>query len=169
MTDTTTLVVAERVDAEPVDEFALDSGNTFTITPQTPPDTVAAVINAIDRLKERFKELTDWRERAVTEWVKANGPLTFGPFKWYVGDVTKVEWTDIPGALDIAFAKSGGDWETFSRDFLASNPLKHGSFEEAVGEDMAAKFFRRVKGEELKDNVATVKKKLQKVDTRFIK
>ncbi len=161
-------VTAERAEA-PEESFDLAETGRFAITPQSPPDAVAVVIDKVAVIKERMKALNEWLDAAVTEWVRANGPLQFGPYKYYIGDVTKVEWTDTPGALDAAFAASGGDWQTFARDFLAKDPIKHGSFEQHVGEAEAAKYFKRVKVEELRDNVATVKRKLQKSDVRFIR
>lgn len=164
----TTAVIVNRAEA-PQPSFALDEGGVFAITPQSPPDAVVEAINKLTLFKERLKEADKWLEEAVTEWIKCNGPLTSGPFKWYVGEVSEVVWDDVAGAAEAGLIAAGGDWQAFVRDFLASKPVKHGALEQAIGAEAASKFFRRVKVEELKDNVSTVKKKLQKMDTRYVR
>lgn len=173
MSTETLPVVATRADAPPDDvdpSFDLAEGQytSFAITPQSRPDDVAAVIDRVAMVKERMKQLNDWLDKAVTEWVNTNGPLTSGPFKWYVGDVSEVEWIDVAGGAEAGLIAANGDWSAFVRDFLVSKPVKHGALEQAIGAKAAAKFFRRVKVEELRDNVLTVKRKLQKTNQDFI-
>lgn len=162
------LVRAESLPSDDVTDLVVASQGIFAITPASTPEQVITMLGTIDVLKDRTKEVAEFAKERTTEWVEANGALTFGPFKWVMGDVTDTECFDVPGALDALMTLAGGSWEALARDFLAASPIKYGSAMKALGAD-AGKFFRKVTKTEVKDNVTRIKRELKKLDERYVR
>jgi hypothetical protein len=121
--------VVERVfvpdEAEGPLDLSLLERRILSLRPDAKADAAAALmaqVNAVVELAQRLKWLT-WEQ--VFGWVRANGPLQVGQSRYYIGDKTVTECTDVAKAVDLILEACGGDLGQFCK-CLASRPLKHG-------------------------------------------
>lgn len=95
------------------------------LTPESPQDAVLEAMARVDRLRAETKEIAALLETAVIEWIKANGDLTMGTVRYYVGPDRSVKLIDkaeavrrIFGAL-LPFWPDGG-WASLLEQAMES-------------------------------------------------
>jgi hypothetical protein len=143
-----------------------------TIRPGMTPDQLAEIREGIDMLKQITRELDKAWDAGMTEVVREAGPMIVGFVKYYLGLKKKTNCKSKAKALDAAMALAGGDLEAACRDFLASEPFKHGAMKKALQDNPVANWddlFEVVEVEELKEGEAKAAKTLQAIDTRFLR
>lgn len=95
------------------------------LTPESPQDAVLEVMSRVDRLKAETKEIAALLETAVIEWIKANGDLTMGTVRYYVGLDRSVKLIDKVQAVRRIFGallpvEAEGGWGRFLELTLAT-------------------------------------------------
>lgn len=112
----------------------------------------------------------------LIEWMKANGVWSIeiprgedDKLVLWFGHAKKTSCIDKAKVLETIIDLSEGDIENAARDFLSSEPFKHGAIKRAIGdEEKYAKLFETVVVDKLESG-EVAPKKLQVADTRFMK
>ena len=72
------------------------------VTTAASPEQCAEVICMVDAARERLKELQQHLEAALTEHVRANGDLTIGMVRYYIGTEKKTKCRDVEAGIEDA-------------------------------------------------------------------
>lgn len=131
----------------------------------------AKAAETMDKVKaflELGRELKAKLDAAMVTYIKANGPITIGPVRWYVGVKKTTKCTDVGEAAKTMLELGGPD---LLRDVLSSNAFKHGATRKRLDEigsgEQYDRLFTVIEEEELKDGKASAKESLLSFDERF--
>lgn len=105
------------------------------------PDQVCEVWTRVENAKAAARELGQLLEGAIIEWIEANGDLTIGDQRYYVGTERKVTCTDNAGTMDAVLFAGGGE-EAALLECLSSQPWKHGAVRGLIGDDDFNRLFK---------------------------
>lgn len=137
----------------------------LAVTPETDRDQVLELMNRVKAAKELIKQIDQYLTEKLIEYIDANGEITFGDVRYYVGPKKITKCIDVPGAVEALLIASNGDFGKLC-EFFASQPLKYGACKEPLG-DQWDQFFRVEEVMDLKEGKP--KKALQSVNTKFLK
>lgn len=140
---------------------------TEAITPTTDAPTLIEILGTVADYRKALKECEDRAWAALEELVKANGPITYGHTKYYIGTVTKDKCRNTRAAVEAVMIAAGGDIDTFN-DVLSVNAFKYAAARKLLGPEYE-KHFETVVEDELKEGKSVPKKELKAADTRFVK
>lgn len=115
----------------------------------------------------QIKALQQSMDARLMEWIEANGAITIGTRKIYVGTKKDTKCKDLKPALVALLEASGGDWEAFA-ECLSSNAIKYGAAKTVLGEDVWAQHFEVVTKTELKEGEEKPVKQLVDFDEKFL-
>ena len=138
------------------------------LTTAADADQCAALILKVDRALERMRELKKLLDDALMEWIRANGDLTIGTVRYYVGDETVTTCRNVADAMRTLLELLGPGK---LGECLSSNAIKYGAARSMLAEvgcpEVFEQLFLVAKKEVLKDGKPT--KKLIKADQRFLR
>ena len=127
-------------------------------------DQVLAALNFLDALKEATRGLGERLEPAVIKWIEANGEISFGDIRYYVGPNKTTKCKDLTETAATLLELGGV--ETLVKG-LSTSAFKHGACRTLI-EDSAIydKLFETTEVQDLKTGTAKPPR-LQKVNERF--
>lgn len=141
------------------------SGEVVAIHDEVEAGQVAAIIDKMDAYKRRIKEIDATLKEALIDWINANGELTLGTKRYYVGSTKKTKPVDRI-KLTIALIEAvQGDFDSFD-EMLSANAFKPGACKKLLGDEWGNHF-----EETIVEDVKTgkPKKDVKVIDERFVK
>jgi hypothetical protein len=148
-----------------VNDLATLESDGLRISPETPTDEIARILNTLGAMKERIKEVEKLIEAQLVERINQAGPFVLGTVRYYVGKKKTTKCVNVPGALEAVLLAVGGDWEKFT-EFLSSQPVKYGAAKGILDAETWGTLFKVEEEDELKEGSAA---RLMKTDTKFLK
>lgn len=130
-------------------------------------DAVLEAHNALDFLSTRIREMRKSMDARLIEWIEANGPITFGTRRMYVGTKKDTKVVELAPAVEALMNDCGGDFEMFCR-CLSVNAIKHGAAKTVMKPENFNKHFQTITKTELREGVETPAKQLVEVDEAFM-
>lgn len=117
------VVVPEEAEG-PLDLSALER-RVLCLRPEAPAEVAAGVMAQVNAVAEAVQRLRKLTAEQVLRWVEANGPLQVGASRYYAGEKTVTDCTDVAKAVNLLLDACGGDLDQFCQ-CLASRALKYG-------------------------------------------
>lgn len=130
-------------------------------------DAVLETHHALDFMQDRIREMRKSLDARLIEWIEANGAITFGTKRLYVGSKKETKVIDLRQAVEALLAECGGDFDTFC-GCLASGALKHGACKAVMKPESYEQHFETVTKTELREGVEAPVKQLKEVDEAFL-
>lgn len=135
------------------------------VTATTPSDDIAATLEKLAAYLERGKELKELLESRLKEIIEETGhDIEVGTVRYYVGDKRTTKCRDAGEAVRSLLETLGAEGLA---PLLASQPLRYGACKQVLPADEYDRLFEVVVERELKEGKPL--KRLQKIDTRFIR
>lgn len=150
-------VTASRVEPDIIDRTAAQFND---ITADAPIDQVATILDKLEGLAKRIREIREAGEPRVIEWIQKNGEIKIGGVRYYVApDKTEKDRNhkDTIEAL-AASPEIDGNFQLLA-DCLSVNAVKPGAARKILKENFG-EFFETIRGDKLK---------VQKIDEKFLK
>lgn len=148
------------------DEITALARRVATISSAADADAVLAVMNDVEVLQKRAKEVKHQLEQALIAYIDEHGEIEAGDVRWYVGiDKTYKPAVPLPQLVENLLAVTEGDFDRFC-ELLSSGAFKPGACKSVLGDGFDAAFETIVKR-----NLETGKprRSLKSVDKRFTK
>jgi hypothetical protein len=144
------------------------------IDTDSPAELVATAIIALNRLKERTREIEQqFKAGPLKEWLSKHGQIEIGPVRYYVGTETKVKCRDTAVAATFIAEACGISAEGLQKfvAMLASDCLKQGAVNAFLVEIGLPDMFEELFEVKVVEDVKTGKplKKVREINDRFIK
>ncbi|MCR4331803.1 MAG: hypothetical protein NUV34_03740, partial [Sulfuricaulis sp.] len=136
-----------------------------TIPEDAPADKVAEMLDWILCLGATVRDAKKQFDEQIISWIQANGDLTIGDKRYYVGPEKTTKSIDNARTLEALLTATDGDVQAIA-GLLSSQPYKHGSCRGVLG-DQWDKCFIVEEKLDLKTGVA--KKELLVFDPTFTK
>lgn len=124
---------------------------------------VCELIDKIDFAKRSMRELDALLKEKLIDWINANGELTIGTKRYYVGSTKKTKPVDLEKLTEAAITACQGDFSAFV-EALSANAYKPGACKKILGDEWGKHFVV-----ETIDDVKTgkPKKDVKVIDERF--
>ncbi len=135
------------------------------ITDKADAQIILDLINKVDWIGSRSRELKKELEPKLIAWIEANGDIEVGTVRYYIGNNKKDKCNDLPLTVQALFTACGGDFETFC-SVLSANAIKAGAAKKLIGEDKFAKLFDTIIEKDIKTGKPV--KMVHRVDSRFV-
>jgi len=130
----------------------------------------AAVLDRVNAWIEFGRSMKAKLGAAMIEFIKANGDLTIGPVRYYVGSKKAVKCRDLGETAKTMLELGGVD---LLRDVLSSGAFKHGESRKRLDElgspELFDVLFETTQEEQLKDGKPVKKDSLLSFDDRFVR
>ena len=130
-------------------------------------DQVCLAIQYRDALREGTRELCERVEEAVIEWIKANGDVTIGPKRYYVGTTKTTKCRNPTDTLRAVLDATCGDVDAVG-ELLAAGAWKPGACRSVLPPVVYDGLFETREVADLKTGVAKPPS-LQVIDERFVR
>lgn len=137
----------------------------LTITTRDHVERVSVLLDRVKAAKDLIRQIEQYLTEKMIEYIDANGEITIGDVRYYVGPKKITKCIDVPGAVAALLIASEGDFGKLC-EFFTSQPLKYGACKEPLG-DQWDQFFRVEEVQDLKEGKP--KKALQSVNTKFLR
>src|SRR5690242_4874496 len=107
--------------------------------PETPTDVIAEVMGRLECIVAAARELMDAGKAALGERIRESGkPVEYGDVLWVLSHPKDTKCTDTGATLASLLEQYPPT--VVARDFLASQPFKHGSVRKAIPEQFDSLF-----------------------------
>lgn len=136
------------------------------VNTDTPREQVVQAIDRIDFLKRTARELDQQLKAALIEWIDANGEITIGESRYYVGSKKAVKCRDAEQTLEALMTATGGDFAKVC-DCLTSNAWKHGAARGVLDDAEFERCFHTVVQKEAKTGRAV--REVKQINERFVR
>lgn len=131
-------------------------------------ELAAAALDKVRLWNELGRELKAKLEAAMIRFIQANGEVTIGPVRYYVGTKKTTKCLDNGEAVKSMLELGGVE---LLRDVLSSSAFKHGAARKRLAElgceDVYDRLFETSEEQELKDGKAVKTVSLLSFDERF--
>jgi hypothetical protein len=137
------------------------------LTPDSPPEDIAAVLYKLEFAMRQGKELKAVLEAKMIEKIQETGqPITIGPVVYTIGDPPVTKCLDLRGTLEALFEACEGDVGKVA-ECLASNGWKHGACQSILPAEKYAGLFETTRPKKLVEG--KVVKQLQSFNKEFVR
>lgn len=106
----------------------------------TPLDRVLEVRSNLAFVMEQAKLLKSKLDDALFQWVEANGEITIGSKRIFIGKKKDTKVVDLRLAVEALLNSCSGDFDDFCK-CLSSGALKYGACKSYMGEEVWAQHF----------------------------
>lgn len=139
----------------------------FEVDHEVAIDELLSVKSEIKKYIEAMKALKAIFDAKMVDWIEANGDITIGPIRYYVGNTKTVKtkvppWSIVNGCLDQAF----GDLEYVLNSLASSNWCRHGEVRKLCP-DKYNDWFETTSVKDIK--TGKPKRGLKRVDSTYLK
>lgn len=136
------------------------------LSPDAPVEQVLDVRGRIEAATQRLREVKGMIDDAMMQWIEANGDITYGDIRYYVGVSRDKKCRDNAKAADAILTATGGDFEAFAQT-LSSNAFKPGACGHVLSPEAFDECFEVIEQKDIK--TGKPKKTIQRVDQRFVR
>lgn len=120
-----------------------------SLTTDLTNDQVCELWARVQQAKNAIKDIDAKLKDAMIEWCEANGDLTIGQTRYYVGTKSTVKCPDVQAVLGCVLSQTGGDLDAVGQ-CLSAGAWKHGAVKGVVGDVLWDRLFERVIEPDLK-------------------
>jgi hypothetical protein len=132
----------------------------------TPLETVLDTQGKLDFMLNAIRDLKSKLTEQLILWIEANGDITVGTRRLYVGTRRETKCRDLRPAIEALLNDCDGDIDKLCR-CLSVNAIKAGAAKIVMTEQHYDQHFQVVEKTELREGVETPVKSLIEVDTAF--
>jgi hypothetical protein len=138
----------------------------LTIGENATVEQVQEAITRVDWFMGMAREMKAKLEQALIEYIEANGDITIGTVRYYVGHPKETKCVNVAGAVEALLQATGGDFEKVC-ECLSGSAVKPGATRKVLPEDVFAGLFETTEKVTLEEGKP--KKAVQKIDTKYLK
>lgn len=150
-------------------DLAKIESDVLTLADDAMPEQVLSLMNAVDVVKGKLKAVAAMLEQKAIEYIEAHGPIECGDMRYIVGTEKIVKCRNVRAAAEKLIDVTGGDWDKFA-ECLSSGAFKYGSVRTACADAGQPEIFDVLfETTEKKALDSKPLKRLQKIDTRFVR
>jgi|13_taG_2_1085334.scaffolds.fasta_scaffold90657_2 hypothetical protein len=141
------------------------NGAILAINDESDAANVCEALDLIDVYKRAIREADRLLKEQLIDWINANGELTIGEKRYYVGNTKKTKPVNLERLCEAAITHAEGDFGAFA-EALSANAFKPGACKALLGDEWGQHFIV-----EVVDDVKTgkPKKDIKVIDERFTK
>lgn len=162
--------IAEPIQESPTVDLVRIKSTVLALPHNATVEQCATIINMVDSAMSRAKDLKHDLELVLIEWIKANGDLTIGPVRYYLGSKKTYKLNSAEETLGDLLSLTGGKVDRIAA-LMSASPFKPAATRDALAEmgepDLFYQLFETIEETELREGKPVKVKKLQRVDTRF--
>ena len=127
-------------------------------------EEAARLVDLIDAMKRRLREVNDQCNRTLMEYIKKNGDLEVGESRYYVGSEKRVKCRGNEATTKAIVEATDGDISSLAAA-LCSDPWKHGHVRTVLGNDKFDELFLTEAVEDVK--TGKPRKVLKKANDKY--